>query len=85
MNTERYSLKSLIKDADNNDSWKLVIEFGPFLIETKPNPQETLSSELSLAHATSQILGYFWVQTITIFDSHFVCKAFSCNMHVENE
>ena len=77
-------------DEDDEDSWKLVIEFGPFLIEHKPNPQETLSSEsylmkLSLTHATSQILGYFWVQTITIFDSHFVCKAFSCNMHVENE
>mgnify|MGYP001394575080 CR=1 FL=1 len=32
-------------DEDDEDSWKLVIEFGPFLIEHKPNPQETLSSE----------------------------------------
>ena len=58
MNTERYSLKSWIMDEDDEDSWKLVIEFGPFLIETKLNPQETLSSEsylmkLSLTHATS--------------------------------
>lgn len=26
---------------DDDDSWKSAIEFGPFSIETKPNPQET--------------------------------------------
>ena len=28
-------------DEDDEDSWKSVIESGPFSIETKPNPQET--------------------------------------------
>ena len=48
-------------DEDDEDSWKLVIEFGPFLIETKLNPQETLSAEsfkLSLTYDTRNLTDF---------------------------
>ena len=38
---EYWEINIEIMDEDDEDSWKSVIDSGPFSIETKPNPQET--------------------------------------------
>ena len=38
---EYWEINIEIMDEDDEDSWKSVIDFGPFSIEIKPNPQET--------------------------------------------